>query len=45
MITYKQTFFIKILFEMNGGQPAQLELFQASLLELKKIENVLFNQT
>jgi hypothetical protein len=33
MIIYKQAFFIKILFEMNGGQPAQQELFQASLLK------------
>jgi hypothetical protein len=33
MIIYKQAFFIKILFEMNRGQPAQQELFQASLLK------------
>jgi hypothetical protein len=33
MIIYKHTFFIKILFEMNGGQPTQQELFLASLLE------------
>ena len=30
---------------MNGGQPAQQELFQASLLEFKKTENVWLNQT
>jgi hypothetical protein len=47
MITYKHTFSIKILFEMNGGQPAQQELFQAEfpLGIKKKIENVLFYQT
>jgi hypothetical protein len=45
MIIYKHAFFIKILFEMNGGQPAQQELFQASLLEFKKTENVWLNQT
>jgi hypothetical protein len=30
MIIYKHAVFIKIIFEMNGGQPAQQELFQAS---------------
>jgi hypothetical protein len=45
MIIYKHAFFIKKLFEMNGEQPAQQELFQASLLEFKKTENVWLNQT
>jgi hypothetical protein len=40
MIIYKHAFFIKKLFEMNGEQPAQQELFQASLLEFKKTQKM-----